>query len=141
MKKITLLILLSLFQYAFAHGTNKGIKVETVVKATKSWNGDKLPDYTKGKPQITILKITIAPHTKLPWHKHPYINAGVLLKGHLTVHSANNKVLKMKAGDPIVELVNKSHYGINEYDEPAVIMVFYAGELNKPVTVLDKTRK
>jgi quercetin dioxygenase-like cupin family protein len=46
----------------------------------------------------------------------------------------------MKAGDSIVEVVNKWHYGINEGNEPAEIIVFYAGIKGKPVTV-EKTIK
>jgi quercetin dioxygenase-like cupin family protein len=48
--------------------------------------------------------------------------------------------LHMKAGDSIVEVVNKWHYGINEGNEPAEIIVFYAGIKGKPVTV-EKTIK
>ena len=35
----------------------------------------------------------------------------------------------------IVEVVNKWHYGKNEGDKMAEIMVFYAGVLDKPITI------
>ncbi len=111
------------------------IKTVVLTKTSSSWDGSSLPAYRKGKPEITILKITIPPKTKLPVHEHPEINAGVLLKGELTVVSEENKVLHLKAGDPIVELVNKWHYGMNEGNEPAEIIVFYAGIAGKPITV------
>lgn len=137
MKKLFILVfILGFSQFGFASDHGTGIKVETVVKTTKSWDGTTLPHYIKGQPEVTILKITIPPHTKLAWHKHTVINAGILLKGHLTVKSETNKVLNLKAGDSIVELVETYHYGINEYDEPAVIVVFYAGEKGKPITLL-----
>ncbi len=111
--------------------------VRTVVlaKTSSSWDGSELPNYKEGKPEITILKITIPPHTKLPEHEHPEINAGVLLKGELTVVSEDNKILHLKAGDSIVELVNKWHYGMNEGNEPAEIIVFYAGIAGEPITI------
>lgn len=71
----------------------------------------------------------------LPLHEHPVINAGVLLKGQLTVITTDNKTLHLKAGDPIVEVVDSLHYGINEGNEPAEIMVFYAGIEDKPITI------
>ena len=94
-----------------------------------------LPQYPKGKPEITILKIKIPPKTKLPLHKHPVINAGVLLKGTLTVVTEKDEKLQLKAGDSIIEVVNKWHYGINEGNELAEIIVFYAGVKHSPITV------
>jgi quercetin dioxygenase-like cupin family protein len=58
-----------------------------------------------------------------------------LLKGELTVVTENNETLHLKAGDPIVEVVNKWHYGKNEGNEPAEIIVFYAGTRDTPITV------
>jgi quercetin dioxygenase-like cupin family protein len=111
------------------------IKVDVLAKTSSSWDGITLPDYGKGKPEVTILKITIPPKVRLPLHKHPVINAGVLLKGELTVVTENNETLHLKAGDPIVEVVNKWHYGKNEGNEPAEIIVFYAGTRDTPITV------
>ena len=114
------------------------IQVVKLAETTKSWNGDKLPNYPKGSPKITVLKITIPPKTKLHKHYHPVINSGILLKGELTVVDIDKKVLKLKAGDVIVELVNKVHYGINEGNKPAEIVVFYAGTEDLPITVIEK---
>lgn len=75
---------------------------------------------------------------QLPLHNHPVINAGVLLSGELTVVTEDNKKLYLKAGDPIVEVVNKRHYGKNEGDKPAEIIVFYAGTQGNPITVKEK---
>ncbi len=112
-----------------------GITVDVLAKTSSSWNGATLPAYATGQPEVTILKIVIPPKIKLPLHQHPVINAGVLLKGELTVITDNNKTLHLKAGDSIVEVVNTWHYGINEGNEPAEIIVFYAGVLNQPITI------
>ena len=114
---------------------NKEIEVITLAKSTKSWNGRPLPKYPEGEPEVTILKITIPPKTTLPLHQHPEINAGVLLKGNLTVISETKDTLHLKTGDPIIELVNKWLYGINEGSNPVEIIVFYAGIKGKPITV------
>ena len=114
------------------------IQVVKLAETSKSWNGDDLPNYPTGKPKITILKITIPPKTKLHKHYHPVINSGIILKGQLKVVDINNNVLILKEGDVIVELVNKIHYGINEGKKPVEIVVFYAGTIDLPITVLDK---
>lgn len=114
------------------------IEIVKLAETTKSWNGDALPAYPEGTPKVTVLKITIPPKTTLHKHFHPVINSGILLKGELTVVDIDNKVLKLKAGDVIVELVNKVHYGINEGSKPAEIVVFYSGTEDLPITVVEK---
>jgi quercetin dioxygenase-like cupin family protein len=113
----------------------KNIVVETLAKSSKSWDGEALPDYPKGKPEVTILRIKIPAGAKLEIHNHPVINAGVLLAGELTVVTEDNKTLHLKAGYSIVEVVNKAHYGKNEGTETAEIIVFYAGVMNSPITI------
>ena len=114
---------------------SNAIKTEILAKTSYSWDGSELISYGEGKPEITILKITIPPKAKLPEHEHPVINAGVLLKGELTVVTDEGKTLHLKAGDSIVEVVNKWHYGENEGNVPAEIIVFYAGTVGEPITV------
>ncbi len=109
----------------------------TLIESSKSWNGEALPQYPTGKPKITVLKITVPPHSKLSIHKHLVINAGVLTKGELTVVDEQNNILQLKAGDALVELVNTCHYGENRGDIPAEIIVFYAGVEGLPITVTE----
>lgn len=89
----------------------------------------------KGQPEVTILKITIAPGVSLPEHKHPYMNAGVLMSGRLLVKTESGKSLQMEAGDSLSEVVDTWHYGSNNGDVPAEILVVYSGIEGQPVTV------
>ncbi len=114
------------------------IKVETLVKSGASWDGNALPRYPRGKPEISILRITIPPHERLTMHQHPVINAGILLEGELTVVKKTGETVQLKAGEALVEVVNTWHYGKNDGDVPAVIVVFYAGVTNSPLTVKEK---
>jgi quercetin dioxygenase-like cupin family protein len=116
-------------------GNLKNINVETLAKSSISWDGQTLPDYPKGKPEITILRIKIPAGAKLEMHKHPVINAGLMLAGELTVITEKNETLHLKAGDSIIEVVDKWHYGKNEGNKTAEIIVFYAGIVNQPITV------
>lgn len=117
---------------------SKSVTVDVLAKSTVSWDGSELPSYPAGKPEITILKIDIAPGVKLPLHEHPVINAGYLVSGELTVITEDNKTLQMKAGDTLVEVVDKWHYGVNNGDVAVEIVVFYAGIKDKPLTIKHK---
>lgn len=123
MQKI-LCCLVLLLTYGFAAGNVESV---TLVKSDKSWDGSAMPAYPKETPEISVLKITIPAHTELPLHKHPIINAGYMLKGSLKVVTDENKVLQLKAGDALIEVVDKWHYGVNEGDESVEIVVLYAG--------------
>jgi len=127
-------LILLLTSNAWARDINS-VKVDVLAKTSSSWDGTTLPDYATVKPEITILRIIIPPQTQLPLQKHPVINAGVLLKGNLTVVSENKETLHLKPGDSIVEVVNKWHYGKNEGNELAEIIVFYAGIQGSPITI------
>jgi quercetin dioxygenase-like cupin family protein len=131
---LSVLVLIQL-SCATQEANRASISVEELVKSSKSWDGKSLVPYPQGQPEITILKITIPAGARLETHSHPVINAGVLMSGQLTVKTTDGKVLRLQAGDPIVEVVNTLHYGINEGTVPAEIVVFYAGIVGQAVTV------
>lgn len=115
---------------------DQDVRPVQLIKSSESWDGHPLPPYKTGTPEITILRITIPPGFSLPMHTHPVINAGVLLKGQLTVTTEEGQVLRLKQDDPIIEVVDTWHYGKNDGDEPAEIIVFYAGVKGESVTVM-----
>ncbi|MDH3998263.1 MAG: cupin domain-containing protein, partial [Desulfuromonadales bacterium] len=101
MLKSTLALLCLLFTLAAPALAldSKAITVDVLAKSSASWDGNDLPHYPQGTPEITILHIKIPPGVKLPLHEHPVINAGVLLKGELTVTTENHQTIHIKAGD------------------------------------------
>ncbi len=129
-----MLLTLLLWTNAWA-GEETGVESQVLIQTSKSWDGEMLPDYPEGTPEIKVLRITVPPGTTLPLHKHPVINVGVLLKGELKVVTEEDETLILQSGEAIVEVGDKWHYGVNEADEPAEIIVFYAGTSDKPVTV------
>ena len=76
--------------------SDKTVTSQTLCCSTVSWDGSCLPAYGSGQPEITIKRITIPSGAILPIHKHPVINAGVLLRGTLAVKTAEGKNLVMK---------------------------------------------
>lgn len=134
--KAYLYVLIGLACLTNVHAEGAGaVAVEILAKSGASWDGSLLPAYPTGAAEISILKIRIPPGAELPIHQHPVINAGVLLSGALTVVTANNETLHLKAGEAIVEVVGKWHYGKNEGSEPAEILVFYAGTPGLPLSI------
>ncbi|MCO7188427.1 MULTISPECIES: cupin domain-containing protein [unclassified Pseudoalteromonas] len=117
-----------------AHSAEQ-IKVETLTKQQQSWNGATLPAYPKGQPEVRIMRFTIPAGQTLPIHKHPYINAGLMIQGELMVETETGETLHIKAGDTIVEVLNTWHWGKNVGKEAAQIVVFYAGVKDQAVTL------
>lgn len=113
-----------------------GVHSELLVQTVHTWDGDLLPPYARGQPQISVLKYEIPPGARLPLHYHEHANAGVLLSGSLTVHSEDGAVTRLGPGEVLVELVGTPHYGVNEGDQTTVVVVFYAGEQGRPLTRL-----
>lgn len=109
--------------------------VTTLIKDTQSWDGTTLPAYPDGQPEVTILRIIVPPHSKLPIHKHPGINAGILLTGKIVVHKHDGTTQTVHAGEALIEMVETWHFGENPTDEDAEIVVFYAGIVGKDITV------
>ncbi|MEW6648023.1 MAG: cupin domain-containing protein [Pseudomonadota bacterium] len=117
-----------------AHARDNPVKTEVLAQASRSWDYNRLPAYPDGAPEISVLRVEVAPGAQLPLHRHPVINAGYLLSGALTVVKENGETLHLKAGEALIEVVDTWHYGRNEGDTPAVIVVFYAGSAGTPLS-------
>lgn len=129
------LTLVCLFSASVFAEAGPSVKVQKLIQSEKMWDGAALPSYPAGQPEITVIKVTIPPRSVLGWHKHPSINAGYLLSGMLTVVSEDGKQLTLKPGDALVELVDRYHYGRNDSNDPAEIIVFYAGKYGLPLSI------
>ena len=115
-----------------------GIEANVLIKTTTSWNGAKLPSYSEGQPEITIIRYRFAPGASIPMHMHPVINAGVLLQGELHIFTKTGEKISLKAGEPLVELFKEWHYGSNPGVEPVDLIVVYAGTVGTPLTIREK---
>ncbi|MFK3768351.1 cupin domain-containing protein [Pseudomonas putida] len=116
-------------------------KAKVVVNSTTSWEGVKYAPYPSGQPKLSLLKITIPPHTALPWHHHPVANIAYVISGQLTIEDRlSKKTLVVKAGEAFPESVGSSHRGVTG-DEEAVVIVAYAGVEGTPLSVPDKNEK
>jgi quercetin dioxygenase-like cupin family protein len=114
---------------------------EVLLQADHSWNGVAYTRYPKGRPELTMLKLTIPPHTALPWHRHPVPNAGYVLSGQLTLQDRQSgKSRTFHEGQAFAETVDDVHRGVSG-DAPLVLLITYAGTPGTPTSIPVKGEK
>jgi quercetin dioxygenase-like cupin family protein len=114
---------------------------EILLQTSQSWNGKPYTHYPTSQPQLTTIRLTIAPHTALPWHTHPFPNAVYVLSGSLTLHDKESgKTLVVHQGQAVGESVDDVHRG-ETGDEPTVLLITYAGTPGVPTSVPAKGEK
>ena len=114
---------------------------EDLLVTTQSWNGKPYTHYPTGQPQLTMIKVTIPPHTALPWHTHPFPNSAYVLSGTITLYDRDSgKTLVMHQGQAFGESVDTVHRG-ESGDETVVLLVTYAGTPGIPTSIPTKGEK
>jgi len=112
----------------------RAVRSETLLRTGSSWDGEPYKSYPAGQPELSILRITLAPHTELEWHSHPIPNASYIVSGELTLErKKDGKKQRFVAGQALSETVDTVHRGVAG-DEPVVLIVFYAGDSGTPLT-------
>jgi quercetin dioxygenase-like cupin family protein len=110
------------------------IERQVLLQSTGSWDGTAYKKYPVGQPQLTVLKITIQPHTTMDWHSHALPNAAYILSGTLTIEGRDGGGKKrLVTGDAVAEMIDRQHRGVTG-DEPVVLIVFYAGVPGMPLS-------
>ena len=116
-------------------------RAEILLQTTQSWNGKPYTHYPTGQPQLTTIRMTIAPHTALPWHIHPFPNSVYVLSGTLTLQDkASGKTREVHQGQAVGESVDDIHRG-ESGDEPTVLLITYAGTPGVPTSIPAKGEK
>ena len=107
---------------------------EILQKSQSSWNNTPIKQMNLTEPEVTVVRIQIPNGEKLPLHQHPILNVGYLTKGELTVQTEAGDILVLKAGDPIIEVIDTWHYGESTGNEDAGIVVVYVGNKGDNIT-------
>jgi len=66
---------------------------------------------------------TLAPGARLPEHKHPFQRYAYVLEGALRVQQADSSSRIYRAGEFIIESVDRWHYGATVGDAPVKLLV------------------
>jgi quercetin dioxygenase-like cupin family protein len=145
-RSIRISLLLAAMSFMPLLAQNAPLKVqpgqrEVLLQTEKSWNGEQYTHYPTGQVQLTTIKVTLSPHTALPWHTHPFPNVVYVLSGTLTLHDkASGKTLVVHQGEAVGESVDDVHRG-EAGDQPAVLIITYAGIPNIPTSIPAKGEK
>jgi quercetin dioxygenase-like cupin family protein len=117
-----------------AESPKPSVHTDVLLQSSESWDNVAYKAYPKGAPELSVLKITIPPHTVLPWHIHPMPNAAYVLSGEITVQKkATGETKLLTEGRVLPEMVDALHRGYTG-DQPAVLIVFYAGTKGMPLS-------
>ncbi|GBQ83130.1 hypothetical protein AA0535_0168 [Asaia krungthepensis NRIC 0535] len=112
-----------------------------LLKADRSWNGKPYLSYPPGPPTLSMIRLTIPPHTALPWHTHPVPNAGYVLEGQLTIQDkASGASHVFHQGEAFAESVDDAHRGVSG-NTRTVLILTYAGGNNLPTSIPLKGEK
>jgi quercetin dioxygenase-like cupin family protein len=112
----------------------RAVQSETLLRTSSSWDDEPYKSYPSGQPELSVLKIILAPHTELEWHSHPMPNAAYVVSGELTLErKKDGKKEHFAAGQAVSETVDTFHRGVAG-NEPVVLIVFYAGSPGLPLT-------
>ena len=113
------------------------VVVETLISATKSWNGDSF-QYPKGKAEMTLQKITTQPGFKTPFHLHPQPGIVYVLRGTLYCETSDGKSLKVGPEESFASSQDTVHYCENNSNEEGIFLVTSAGVQGQNTTVSTK---
>jgi quercetin dioxygenase-like cupin family protein len=138
--KLSLIICLFLTPFLISAGEYAGgVKAKVVLKTTTTGSGDPVAYLRTDQPEITAMKVDIAPGAETGWHTHPVPVYAYVLAGSLTVRIEGHKSLEFNEGDVIIEVMNTRHNGINTGAVPVRLIVFYTGAKTDLANVVGTT--
>ena len=134
MKKIFIIFLL-VFGYASLFAQyQSGIRVEDLLKTDSTVIGQKINFNTISNSEITISKVIIPPGKSTGWHKHDIHVFAYVLQGTLTVEVEGRETKTYTKEASFAEVVDTYHNGYNAGSEDVVLIAFYLGEKDKPLS-------
>jgi quercetin dioxygenase-like cupin family protein len=113
---------------------NSAVKVTSLLKTTKAWDGEQIV-YPEGQAEVTALLVEIAPGESTGWHQHPVPSFGFLVEGTLEITLVDGRVKRMEPGEALSEVTDTMHNGRAVSKTPVKIVVFYAGVIDKALTI------
>ena len=111
------------------------VKSTELLRTSQSWNGEELPDYPQGRPELVAVKYVIPAGQKLGWHHHTSMNHGVLVQGELAIIGLDGQTKIVREGEVVVEMVGSIHHGENRGTKPVVLYMFYISQEGEPLSV------
>ncbi len=112
----------------------EGFETESLLKSTETRDGDALA-YPEGTPQITSVIGTIEPGGRTPLHQHPVPTFVYVLEGDVELRTEGREPHKFETGQAYIEAIDRDHQLFNAGDQPAKVLVVFAGAEGTPTTI------
>lgn len=101
----------------------EGVTVTPLHDLTETGSGEPIT-LPKNDIHVIVSTYDIAPRATLPIHKHPFARYGVVQSGSLEVTNDDTDESRIyKAGDFIVEMIDRWHRARNVGDDPVRLLV------------------
>ncbi|MDZ7784268.1 MAG: cupin domain-containing protein [Halioglobus sp.] len=107
---------------------------QPLLQTRTTWEGGAIV-YPEGKAQVTAVILSLAPGDEPAFHCHPVPTMGYVLEGEIEVETSEGEKAVFREGQAVAEVMGTVHRG-RALDGPARIVVFYAGAVDMPNTVL-----
>ncbi len=134
-KRLLLVGSLALISACASAPATKPVDAQLLLRTSTAWDGSPYPDYPTASPELSLLKIRIAPDTSLDWHHHPAPSVGYLLAGELRVETRDGRKKLLRAGEALAELTGIVHRG-HSGSQGAELIVFHASSPGVPLSLL-----
>lgn len=135
MKTISFIIVFSCISLIATAQYNKGVVLETILKTDTTSIGQKIVYPSFAKDEVSIVKVTLPPGKSTGWHKHFFPVFAYVLQGTLTVEVENKNTMRFPVNSSFSEVINTLHNGVNNGNEDVVLIAFFMGEKDKPLSV------
>jgi len=135
MKKFIILLSILCVCHTAKSQYNKDVVLEPVLKTDTTSIGQKIVYPSFQNDEVSIVKVTIPSGKSTGWHKHNFPVFAYVLQGTLTVEIENRKSLQFQQNSSFSEVINTLHNGINNGKEDVILIAFFMGEKDKPLSV------
>lgn len=138
-KMIYIIILIICLVGGIRSEYNRDVVIQQILKTDTTSIGQKISYPQFQNCEVTIAKVIIPPGKSTGWHKHSFPVFAYILKGTLTVALTNGQILQFSENSSFAEVINTFHNGKNNGNEDVVLLAFYMGEKNKPLSIRQDT--
>jgi len=107
---------------------------QVLLRSGADWAGRDIV-YPVGDAEVTAVILRIEEGDSPPFHCHPVPTLGYVLRGVVEVQTRDGRRAVFREGQAVVEVMHTVHRG-RALEAPVEILVFYAGAVDAPTTVL-----
>lgn len=115
----------------------QSISIKPLLKTSTDSLGTPIVYPTNAPAEISAFLIEIAPGEKTNWHYHPIPCLGYVLEGAVQIELEDGSTKTYRAGEAIVEVINRPHNGSNPGDQPTRLVFFALGSTGQ--SLVEKT--